>query len=121
MTEAPPQDQEPSGRYERPERRVIDPTVKYALDFVKASEDRQAARVADSEARADARNRDLIAALNEVTTRMGTHADAQKVILVLVAVVVLMVLLIASMRGADVSVVGKAAGGILGGVLGGGS
>ena len=83
MTEAAPQDQEQSGRYERPERRVIDPTVKYALDFVKASEDRQAARNTESEARADARNRDLITALNEVSTRMGTHADAQRVILVL--------------------------------------
>ena len=118
MTEAAPQDQEQSGRYERPERRVIDPTVKYALDFVKASEDRQAARNTESEARADARNRDLIAALNEVTTRMGTHADAQKVILVLVAVLVLMILLIASMRGADVAVVGKAAGGLISGAVG---
>ena len=120
MNEAPA-DQEQSGRYERPERRTVDPNLKFALDFVKASEDRQAQRAGDAEARADARNRDLIAALNEVTTRMGTHADAQKVILVLVAVVVLMVLLIASMRGADVTVVGKAAGGILGGALGGGS
>ena len=118
MTEAAPQDQEQSGRYERPERRVIDPTVKYALDFVKASEDRQAARNTESEARADARNRDLITALNEVSTRMGTHADAQRVILVLVAVVVLMVLLIASMRGADVAVVGKAAGGLISGAVG---
>ena len=118
MTEAAPQDQEQSGRYERPERRVIDPTVKYALDFVKASEDRQAARNTESEARADARTRDLIAALNEVSTRMGTHADAQRVILVLVAVVVLMVLLIASMRGADVAVVGKAAGGLISGAVG---
>ena len=121
MTEAPPSDQEQSGRYERPERRAVDPTVKYALDFVRASEDRQATRSAEAEARADARNRDLIAALNVVTTRMGTHADAQKVILVLVGLLVLMVLLIASMRGADVGEVGKAAGGILGGALGGGS
>ncbi len=120
MNEAPA-DQEQSGRYERPERRTVDPTVKFALEFIKASEDRQAARNAEAEARADARNRDLIAALNQVTTRMGTHADAQKVILVLVAVVVLMVLLIASMRGADVAVVGKAAGGLIGGTLGAGS
>jgi hypothetical protein len=120
MTEAQA-DNEQSGRYERPERRSVDPTVKYALDFVKASEDRQAQRAGDAEARADARNRDLIAALNEVTARMGTHADAQKVILALVAVLVLMILLIASMRGADVGIVGKAAGGLIGGAIGAGS
>lgn len=117
MTEAAPQDQEPS----RAERRTVDPNLKFALDFVRASEDRHAARSAEAEARADARNKDLIAALEGVKVRMGTHADAQKVILVLVAVVVLMVLIIASMRGADVTVVGKAAGGIVGGALGGGS
>lgn len=105
----------------RAERRLVDPTVKYALDFVRSSEDRQAQRAIDAEARADARNRELIAALGVVTTRMGTHADAQKVILVLVGLLVLMVLLIASMRGADVVEVGKATGAIMGGALGGGS
>jgi hypothetical protein len=59
---------------------------------------------------------------------MGTHADAQKIhadahrmVIALVAVVVLMVLIIASMRGADVAIVGKAAGGLIGGAIGAGS
>jgi hypothetical protein len=120
MTEAQA-DNEQSGRYERPERRTVDPTVKFALEFIKASEDRQAARNAEAEARADARSRDLIAALQGVTERMGTHADAQKMVIALVAVVVLMVLIIASMRGADVAIVGKAAGGLIGGAIGAGS
>lgn len=116
MTEAQA-DNEQSGRFERPERRTVDPTVKFALDFVKASEDRQEKRIGEAEARADARNRDLIAALEGVKTRMGTHADAQRVILALIALVVLMALLLAAVRGVAVSEVGEAAGGIIGGAV----
>lgn len=120
MTEAPA-DNEQSGRFERPERRVIDPTVKYALDFVKASEDRQDRRLADAEARADVRHKELVATLGTVATRMGTHADAQRVILALIALVVLMALLLAAVRGVAVGEVGKAAGGVVGGIVGGAS
>lgn len=110
-------DQEPS----RAERRTVDPNLKFALDFVRASEDRQAQRAAEAEARADVRNKDLIAALEGVKTRMGTHADAQRVILALIALVVLMALLLAAVRGVAVAEVGEAAGGIIGGAVTGAS
>lgn len=117
MTEAQA-DNEQSGRFERPERRTVDPNLKFALDFVKASEDRQEKRIGEAEARADARNRDLITALEGVKTRMGTHADAQRVILALIALVVLMALLLAAVRGVAVGEVGEAAGALVGGVTG---
>lgn len=102
----------------RPERRTVDPNLKFALDFVRSSEDRQGQRLAEAEARADTRHKELISALQGVTTRMGTHADAQRVILALIALVVLMALLLAAVRGADVGAVGEAAGRVVGGAVG---